>query len=70
MFAAYFTGFQFSDMVFDSFIFFEAGDLQGYGFSLAVTYLVWFSLIVILYFMCRWYDRYKQTHRHWWLSYL
>jgi hypothetical protein len=70
MFAAYFTGFEFSDMVFDSFIFFEAGDLQGYGFSLAVTYLVWFSLVIILYFMCRWYDRYKQTHRYWWLSYL
>jgi uncharacterized membrane protein len=69
MFATYLTGHKPADMTFDSFIFL-ATNLQGYGFSLAVTYLVWFGLVVILYFMCKWYDRYKQTHHHWWLSYL
>jgi uncharacterized membrane protein len=45
--------------------------LQGYGFSLEVTYLVWVTLIGILYFLCKWYDRYKSSHREkWWLSYL
>jgi uncharacterized membrane protein len=45
--------------------------LQGYGFSLGVTYAVWAGLIVVLYFLCRWYDQYKSSHREkWWLSYL
>ena len=45
--------------------------LQGYGFSLGITYLVWATLIIILYFFCKWYDRYKSSHREkWWLSYL
>jgi uncharacterized membrane protein len=45
--------------------------LQGYGFSLAITYAVWGGLIVVLYFLCKWYDRYKNSHREkWWLSYL
>lgn len=45
--------------------------LRGYGFSLGVTYLVWAALLVILYYGCKWYDRYKTSHREkWWLSYL
>jgi len=45
--------------------------LQGYGFSLGITYVVWATLIVILYFLCKWYDGYKSSHREkWWLSYL
>jgi uncharacterized membrane protein len=45
--------------------------LQGYGFSLGVTYAVWAGLIVLLYFLCKWYDRYKSSHKEkWWLSYL
>ena len=45
--------------------------LQGYGFSLGITYAVWATLIVILYFLCKWYDGYKSSHRQkWWLSYL
>jgi len=32
---------------------------------------VWFSVIVILYFLCRAYDRYKTNNpQKWWLSYL
>jgi uncharacterized membrane protein len=45
--------------------------LQGYGFSLGVTYAVWAGLIAVLYFLCKWYDQYKSSHREkWWLSYL
>jgi uncharacterized membrane protein len=45
--------------------------LQGYGFSLGVVYVVWATLIVILYFLCKKYDRYKSSHKEkWWLSYL
>jgi uncharacterized membrane protein len=45
--------------------------LKGYGFSLEVTYLIWLMLILLLYPLCRWYDRYKSSHKDkWWLSYL
>lgn len=48
-----------------------AEDLKGYGFSLGVVYLVWAIVIVSLYPLCKWYDRYKMNHKEkWWLSYL
>jgi uncharacterized membrane protein len=42
----------------------------GYGFSLWQTYLLWAFVVVILYFPCKWYNKYKSTHTNWWLSYL
>ncbi len=46
-------------------------DLQGYGFSLGVVYLIWMIVVVSLYPVCVWYWNYKKNHRHnWWLSYL
>jgi hypothetical protein len=62
-------GHSWSDMLLTSWVNFDP-KLQGYGFSLTVTYLVWAGLVGILYFLCRWYDKYKRTHKHWWLSYL
>jgi uncharacterized membrane protein len=48
-----------------------AEDLKGYGFSLGVVYLVWAGVVIGLYPLCKWYDRYKQSHKEkWWLSYL
>ena len=45
--------------------------LTGYGFSLAGTYMVWIVVILLLYPLCKWYDRYKTNHKEkWWLSYL
>ncbi len=40
------------------------------GFNLLGLYFVWLFVIVVLYFPCRWYGRYKKTHQHWWLSYI
>lgn len=68
-FATYLCGHTPGDMILDNWIAFEP-KLRGYGFSLGITYAIWFTLIVILYFLCRWYDRYKKSHHHWWLSYL
>jgi uncharacterized membrane protein len=42
----------------------------GSGYSLGIVYLIWILVIIILYFPCRWYSRYKSTHRNWWLSYI
>ncbi len=45
--------------------------LKGYGFSLNVVWLVWIGIVVALFPLCKWYDRYKQSHKEkWWLSYL
>jgi uncharacterized membrane protein len=40
------------------------------GFSLPVVYAIWLLVIIILYKPCRWFERYRSTHRQWWLSYL
>lgn len=38
--------------------------------SLWRAYFVWLLLIIILYFPCRWYGKYKATSKAWWVSYL
>ncbi len=40
------------------------------GYSLAVVYLVWIFVVLVLYPVCRKYASYKLSHRKWWLSYL
>jgi len=42
----------------------------GFGFGLAGVYAVWLFVFLLLYPVCKKYDRYKGTHRQWWLSYL
>jgi uncharacterized membrane protein len=41
-----------------------------FGFGLGGVYLIWISVILILFPICSWYDQYKNTHKKWWLSYL
>ncbi len=46
-------------------------DLKGYGFSLGIVYLVWLTIVLGLYPLCKWYDKYKTSHKEKkWLSYL
>lgn len=43
----------------------------GEGYSLAIVYLIWISVVVLLYPVCKWYDTYKSSHpEKKWLSYL
>ena len=45
--------------------------LPGVGFGLVGVYIIWVAVVIILYPLCRWYDRYKTNHKEkWWLSYL
>ncbi len=45
--------------------------LRGYGFSLLVAYIIWLTVVIVLYPLCKRYDIYKQTHKEkWWVSYL
>ncbi len=38
--------------------------------SLLRLYLAWAVTIVVFYFLCYWFDRYKSTHKYWWLKFL
>jgi uncharacterized membrane protein len=43
----------------------------GEGYNLWVVYAVWIAVVVVLYPLCKWYDRYKTNNKEkWWLSYL
>ena len=42
----------------------------GYGHGLPFVYLMWFVVVAILYFPCRWFAGLKQRRKNWWLSYL
>jgi uncharacterized membrane protein len=42
----------------------------GFGIPLWAVYLCWIAVIALMYYPCRWYGRYKQTHAGWWLSYI
>jgi uncharacterized membrane protein len=71
MLAAVLTGYHWYDMVsFDDWIT-ELPRFKGYGFGLGTVYLIWISIILILYPLCKKYDQYKSSHKDkWWLSYL
>ena len=68
--AAVISGYPWSDMILTTRINLQPG-LKGFGFNLLTVYLVWISLILILYPICNWYDQYKRSHlsRQPWLSY-
>ena len=68
--AAMITGYKFSDMVLSTSVL-SSPTLKGYGFSLPVVYAVWAGLILMLYPLCKWFDRYKRNHvaTQSWLSY-
>lgn len=41
-----------------------------FGFSLPIVYLIWICAVASLYLPCRWFKKYKETHRQWWLRYV
>jgi hypothetical protein len=42
----------------------------GFGIPLWAVYLCWITVIALMYYPCRQYGRYKQTHSAWWLSFI
>jgi uncharacterized membrane protein len=42
------------------------------GFGLLTVYVVWLIIVLLLYPLCKWFDKYKNNHRQkkWWLRYL
>jgi uncharacterized membrane protein len=43
---------------------------QHFGYPLWAVYLVWMTVVLLLYPLCKRYNQYKSTHRQWWLSYI
>jgi uncharacterized membrane protein len=41
-----------------------------FGYGLAVVYVIWIGLVLLLYKPCKWFNKYKAEHSNWWLSYL
>lgn len=45
--------------------------LAEFGYKLTVVYLIWITIVILLYPLCKKYDAYKSSNRQkWWLSYL
>ncbi len=62
-------GFHWADLSFATGNFGRPQNVQS-GVSLWVVYLIWISVVVILYKPCVWYGKYKLSHKQWWLRYL
>ena len=63
------TGFGWHAMVLTGFVSFES-QLVGYGVSLGYVYVIWVSIILLLYPLCKRFSKYKLNHKEkWWLSY-
>lgn len=43
---------------------------ENFGFSLGIVYLIWLLVVVLCWFPTKWYEKYKRTHKKWWLSYI
>ena len=49
----------------------RSGSLSSFGLGLSRVYFVWILVLVLLYPLCRWYQKYKENHAsNWWLRYL
>ena len=67
---AAFQGFGWGAMFLDEFVAVD-DSLQGYGFSLLGTYVIWAGVVVLLYRPSRWWMHYKKNNpEKVWLSYL
>lgn len=38
--------------------------------SLLRLYAAWAVIVIFFYFLCKWFDQYKSTHKQWWLKFL
>lgn len=49
----------------------RSGALSNFGLGLEAVYLLWIIIVVLLYPVCRWYQKYRENHlAKWWLRYL
>jgi hypothetical protein len=44
--------------------------IAGQGYSLGIVYVIWISIVISLYPLCKWFSELKRRKNYWWLSYL
>jgi hypothetical protein len=54
-------GFKVNDLLFGAFN--NGRPKAGGGVGLVVIYVIWVSVVVVLYPLCKWYGNYKSEHR-------
>ncbi|MNX49551.1 Acyltransferase family protein [compost metagenome] len=64
-----FQGFNWSQFEFATGTFGRPENLKS-GVSLLAIYLIWMSVVTILYKPCIWFGKYKTRNSHWWLRYI
>jgi len=48
-----------------------SGRLSNFGFGLGNVYMIWLTVVVLLYPLCRWYQKVRENNpTKWWLRYL
>ena len=62
-------GFHWADLDFAGGIFGRPAAKKS-GVTLWVVYIVWISVVLVLYKPCLWFGRYKATHQQFWLKYI
>lgn len=65
----FFQGVQWADFEFATGTFGRPKGVET-GLPLWGIYLVWVSVVFILYKPCVWFGNYKATHQKWWLKYI
>lgn len=71
VFAAEFSGFGWQIMISMPTFITRVEALKGYGFNLITVYVIWIIVILLLYPLCKKFDKYKQSNKEKaWLSYL
>jgi uncharacterized membrane protein len=43
---------------------------DNFGYTLPTVYVIWIFVILTLYPVCKWYNKFKSTSYQWWLSYV
>lgn len=71
VFAAIVSGYHWSDMILTTRVN-KSLQLKGYGFHLSTVYIIWILVIILLFPLCKLFDKYKRFYqgKKWWLSYL
>lgn len=68
--AAVLSGFSWKTMVLPVWVNF-APNLSGYGFSLGITWLIWLGIVLLLYPLCIYWDKFKTRNKgKWWVGYI
>jgi uncharacterized membrane protein len=69
--AAVISGSHWTDMILSTSVN-KSPALKGFGFNLLTVYSVWITIVLMLFPLCAWFDRYKRKHQatQKWLSYL